>query len=101
MLAAEHATLCDALLLLSYPLHPPNKPAQMRTQHFPHLRTPALFVQGTNDPFGSIEELKLAIALIPSRTELAQVAGAGHDLHRGRFDILQLVVEPLRALYSG
>jgi uncharacterized protein len=101
MLAAENAALCDALLQLSYPLHPPNKPAQMRTQHFPHLRTPALFVQGTNDPFGSIEELKLAIALIPSRTELAQVAGAGHELNRSRFDIPKLIVEPLGALYSG
>jgi uncharacterized protein len=101
MLASEDAALCDALLLLSYPLHPPNKPAQMRTEHFANLHTPALFVHGTNDPFGSMEELKLAIALIPSRTELVQVAAAGHDLNRGRFDIPNLIVEPLRALYSG
>ena len=52
MLAAEEPGVAEALLLLSYPLHPPNKPAQLRTAHFPQLRTPALFVSGTKDPFG-------------------------------------------------
>ena len=68
------------LLLMSYPLHPPRKPAQLRTQHFFHLRTPALFVQGTRDPFGSIEEVEQAIKLIPAKTKLVTVEGAGHDL---------------------
>ena len=68
------------LLLLSYPLHPPRKPAQLRTQQFFHLRTPALFVQGTRDPFGSIEEVEQAIKLIPAKTKLLTVEGAGHDL---------------------
>lgn len=101
VLAAEDARLCDALLLLSYPLHPPNKPAQLRTDHFPRLRTRALFVQGTKDLFGSIQELQSAIAIISARTQLMSVDGAGHDLNRGRFDIASLVLEPLRALYSG
>src|SRR5437868_1465677 len=39
MLAAEKPDLADALLLLSYPLHPPRKPDQLRTAHFPQLRT--------------------------------------------------------------
>jgi uncharacterized protein len=68
------------LLLMSYPLHPPRKPAQLRTQHFFNLRTPALFVQGTRDPFGSIEEVEHAIKLIPAKTKLLAVEGAGHDL---------------------
>src|SRR5580700_142356 len=38
MLAAESPGLADALLLLSYPLHPPGKPTQPRTAHFPSLR---------------------------------------------------------------
>src|SRR3984885_2275351 len=37
MLAAEAPWLADALLLLSYPLHPPRKPGQLRTAHFPNL----------------------------------------------------------------
>jgi predicted alpha/beta-hydrolase family hydrolase len=69
-----------ALLLLSYPLHPPRKPAQLRTQHFFNLRTPALFVQGTRDPFGTVEEIEQALKLIPARTKLLTVDSAGHDL---------------------
>lgn len=80
MLAAEKPGLVDALLLLSYPLHPPRKPEQLRTAHFPNLQTPAVFVHGTRDPFGSPEELRQAIALIPSRTQLVEVERAGHEL---------------------
>jgi uncharacterized protein len=80
MLAAEYPDLVSGLLLLSYPLHPPRKPEQRRTQHLPNLKTPALFVHGTRDPFGSIEEMTTALHLIPAKTELMQVEGAGHDL---------------------
>lgn len=90
MLAAEEPGLADALLLLSYPLHPPNKPDQLRTAHFPALRTPALFVHGTKDPFGTIGEISAAIALIPATTELLPLEGLGHDLGRGRFDLARL-----------
>jgi predicted alpha/beta-hydrolase family hydrolase len=68
------------LLLLSYPLHPPRKPDQLRTQHFFHLHTPTLFVQGTRDPFGAIGEIEQALKLIPTKTKLLTVEGVGHDL---------------------
>jgi hypothetical protein len=80
MLAATEPGVVDALLLLSYPLHPPRQPQQLRTKHFPQLETPALFVSGTRDGFGSIAELESAIALIPARTQLLEVKGAGHEL---------------------
>ena len=82
MTAAEDPTLADGLLLLSYPLHPPGKPEQKRTAYFPELRTPALFVHGTKDPFGSIAELREALPLIPVRTDLLEVPGSGHDLKK-------------------
>jgi uncharacterized protein len=82
VLASEFPDLADRLLLLSYPLHPPGKPAQLRTAHFPALRTPTLFVHGSRDPFASEEELKAAIALIPARSQLLEVEGGGHDLGR-------------------
>jgi predicted alpha/beta-hydrolase family hydrolase len=82
MLAAETPGLADRLLLLSYPLHPPGKPERLRTAHFPNLQTPALFVQGSRDPFGSIDELKIALALIPAPLQLLEIEGAGHDLGR-------------------
>jgi predicted alpha/beta-hydrolase family hydrolase len=80
MLAAEDPRVTDALLLLSYPLHPPRKPEQLRTAHFAKLETPALFVHGTRDPFGSIAEMQAGLAAIPARTELIEVAGAPHGL---------------------
>jgi uncharacterized protein len=83
MLAEETPGVADGLLLLSYPLHPPGKPAQLRTQHFPGLSLPALFVQGTKDPFGSIQEIQAAVKLIPGRTAILTVDGGGHDLGYG------------------
>ena len=80
MLAASQPELVSGLLLLSYPLHPPKRPDQLRTAHFPDLRTPALFVHGMRDGFGTIEELSAAMQLIPAKTELLPVAGAGHEL---------------------
>jgi uncharacterized protein len=82
MLAAEEPGLADALLLLSYPLHPPRKPDQLRTAHFPKLQTPALFVHGTRDPFGSTGELKEALRLVPAKTGLLEIEPAGHELGR-------------------
>ena len=79
-LSKKDPTLVTALLLLSYPLHPPRKPEQQRTQHLPDLRTPVLFVSGTRDPFGSIAEIEQALKMIPAKTKLLQVEGAGHDL---------------------
>ena len=86
MLAAEDPKTAAALLLLSYPLHPPKKPEQLRTEHLPRLRTRAVFVHGTRDAFGTIGELEAAITLIPAKTRLFPVDGGGHDLRRGRFD---------------
>src|ERR1035438_4178040 len=80
MLCAGEPELVSGLLLLSYPLHPPRKPEQLRFQHLPNLRTPSLFVQGTRDPFGSVEEMMSALRLVPAKTELMKVEGAGHDL---------------------
>ena len=80
MLCAEEPALVAGLLLLSYPLHPPGKPEQLRIQHLPNLRAPSLFVHGTRDPFGSIEEIEKALQLIPAHKKLLRVEGEGHDL---------------------
>jgi uncharacterized protein len=91
MLVAGEPALSAGLLLLAYPLHPPNKPEQMRTDHFPKLKTAAVFVHGTADPFASTEEMETALALIPAPTKLVEIDGAGHDLAKGRFDIDRVV----------
>ncbi len=80
MLCSEQPELVSGLLLLSYPLHPPRKPDQLRTQHLFHLRVPTLFVHGTRDPFGTLAEIENALKLIPAKTKLVPVEGGGHDL---------------------
>jgi len=79
MLLAAEPALASALLLQSYPLHPPGRPQNLRTAHLPDLRLPTLFVHGTTDTFGSLAEVDRARALIPGRTALLPVSG-GHDL---------------------
>jgi uncharacterized protein len=79
MLLASEPTLAHALLLQSYPLHPPGRPAALRTEHLPRLQVPTLFVHGRTDPFATPEELESARALIPARTSVLSING-GHDL---------------------
>jgi hypothetical protein len=96
MLAVETPGLVDGLLLLSYPLHPPKKPEQLRTAHFGKLQTPALFVHGSRDPFASLEELQQAIALIPAATRIVEIAGAGHELGRDHGALAKRIVAELK-----
>ena len=98
MLAAEAPGLADKLLLLSYPLHPPAKPQQLRTAHFTQWKTPALFVHGSKDPFGTIEEMRAAMQLIPGPVRLLEVAGAGHDLGRKHVELAARIVEEFARL---
>jgi len=84
MLVSEEPQLADGLLLFSYPLHPPRKPNQLRTSHFPRLTTSAFFVHGTRDPFGTTAEMSSALELIPAPHAMFEVDGAGHDLMRKR-----------------
>jgi predicted alpha/beta-hydrolase family hydrolase len=80
MLAAEQPNLAKALLLLGYPLHPPKQPEKLRTEHFPALRTPCLFIHGSKDEFATDAELDAARRTIPARTAAEHFAGKGHSL---------------------
>ena len=104
MLCAEEPDLVAGLLLLSYPLHPPRKPEQQRTQHLPDLHTRTLFVQGTRDPFASIPELQQALKMIPAKTKLLLVEGAGHDLgFKGkatRAELPQIILSESQQLFG-
>jgi predicted alpha/beta-hydrolase family hydrolase len=93
MLAATDPHLVECLLLLSYPLHPPTKPEELRTRHFPNLQSPALFVHGLRDGFGTIAEMETALRLIPTQTELLPIADAGHELmtRRNREELIAQV----------
>jgi predicted alpha/beta-hydrolase family hydrolase len=83
MLAADQPELARALLLLGYPLHPPKQPEKLRTEHFPALRTPALFIHGIKDEFATNAELDAALRLIPARTAVEHIPATGHSLAPG------------------
>lgn len=102
LLVASDPLLAEGLLLLSYPLHPPGRPQQLRTGHFPQLHAPALFFSGTKDAFGSIDELKAAIRLIPAPTRLVPVDGAGHSLldKRNRTTLPNTIVNEFTAFFQ-
>ena len=102
LLAEERVT--DGLLLLSYPLHAPSKPDQPRTRHLPHIKVPVMFVHGTHDPFGTIEEIESARKLIPGETLLVPVEGVGHDLgFKGKSKLealLSVLVDEFRRFFG-
>ena len=100
MAIAEGAARVDALTLFSYPLHPPGKPEKPRTEHLPRLATPTVFTHGTSDPFGSIDELRAAAALIPAPTEVVEITGARHDLGSKTLDVPGLAVDAALRLLS-
>jgi predicted alpha/beta-hydrolase family hydrolase len=102
MLAAADESVAAGLLLLSYPLHPPKQPGQMRTAHFPELQTAALFVSGSRDGFGTVGEMNSALKLIPGKTRLVTIEGAGHELmsKRNAGELPGQIVEEFRQFFT-
>ncbi len=100
IVAAEQGSNVPGMLLLSYPLHPPGKPDQLRTAHFKDLHAPCLFVHGTSDPFGSPDEMRKAIALIPGKTQLLLLDGLGHDLGKGNAKIAARIADEFARFVS-
>ncbi|WP_343600580.1 alpha/beta family hydrolase [Mycobacterium sp.] len=93
MVVAGGSVPVDVLTLFSYPVHPPGKPERVRTEHLPEVAVPTVFTHGTSDPFGSLEEVRAAAALIPAPTEIVAVAGARHDLSSTTLDVPALAVD--------
>ena len=79
-LAAVHPHLpISGLVLLGYPLHPPAKPAQLRSAHLPFVRRQMLFVQGSRDTFGTPAELEPVLAQLEPPPVLHVVDGGDHS----------------------
>jgi hypothetical protein len=101
MAVADREVAVDVLTLFSYPVHPPGKPDRPRTEHLPRIAVPTVFTHGTSDPFGTIEELRAAAALIPAPTEIVEISGARHDLGSKTLDVPQLAVDAAFAIAAG
>jgi predicted alpha/beta-hydrolase family hydrolase len=68
-----------ALVLLSYPLHPPGRADKLRIEHLPTIAVPTLVVSGTSDPFGTPDELRHHLDAIAGPVTYVWVEGAGHE----------------------
>ncbi len=87
-----------ALVLVSYPLHPPGRPEKARTAHLPRLDVPCLFVSGTRDAFGSPAELEAAVEAVPGPVTVRWVDGGDHGLRRRDDEVARLVAGWMAAL---
>ncbi|MGA8724643.1 MAG: alpha/beta family hydrolase [Acidimicrobiales bacterium] len=89
-----------ALVLVSYPLHPPGRSEQLRTAHFPDLGVPCLFVSGRRDAFAAPEELERETPAIPGPVTLILVDG-DHSLRRANAEVAEIVAGWLRGRRRG
>lgn len=86
------------LVLLSYPLHPPKKPENLRTAHFPEIDVPCLFISGDRDPFGSPEEFDQHFPAIKGPVTVVWLEGERHDPRKADAEIVAAVSDWLEAL---
>jgi predicted alpha/beta-hydrolase family hydrolase len=91
-LAVAEGLPAAGLVLISYPLHPPGKPDNLRVEHFPSIDVPCLFVSGDRDPFGSPDELASHAAAIPGPVTHVTVEGGRHELRGADAQIIDAVV---------
>ena len=89
---------CLALVLISYPLHPPGRPDRLRVEHFPRLSVPCLFVSGTRDAFATPAELESAARGIPGPVEHVWLEGGDHGLRNRDAAVADAVAAWLAAL---
>jgi predicted alpha/beta-hydrolase family hydrolase len=68
------------LVLVSYPLHPPGRPDNARTEHLPRIDVPCLFVSGTRDAFATPDELEQAAGAVAGSVTHVWINGGGHGL---------------------
>ena len=78
-LAVADGLAVAGLVLLSYPLHPPGRPDDLRIGHFGKLDVPVLFVSGDRDPFGRPDEFVARVGAIAGPVTTVWIDGGTHD----------------------
>lgn len=73
----------SGLVFLGYPLHPPGKPENLRDQPLYQLPCPALFIEGSRDPFCRMDLLGKVLGQMPVRSDLHVIPGVGHSYESG------------------
>jgi predicted alpha/beta-hydrolase family hydrolase len=97
-LAVAEGQPAAALVLVSYPLHPPGRPERLRDEHFPRIDVPCLFVSGTRDAFASPDELQGSTAAISGPVTHVWIDGGDHGLRRRDTEVADAVGDWLGTL---
>ena len=87
-----------ALVCICYPLHPPKQPKKLRTEHLPRIKCRTLFISGTRDEFGTVDELKKATSAINAKVTHEFIDGARHDLKNKDDAVAELVTRWISVL---
>jgi predicted alpha/beta-hydrolase family hydrolase len=95
MVAAETAPA--GLVLLSYPLHRPGHPEELRTAHWREIACPVLLLSGDRDQFARTDLLEAALPLL-ARVELHLYPGLGHGLQKAADDVAERIASFVRSL---
>jgi len=96
-MAAAEGLEVAALVLVSYPLHPPGRPERLRTAHFADLHVPCLFVSGRRDAFGAPAELRHEAEAIRGPVTLDFIDG-DHSLRKRNPEVADIVASWLTGL---
>ena len=94
---AENTLEVAGLVCVCYPLHPPKQPEKLRSEHLPRILTPTLFVSGTRDEFGTVEELTAATKPMNKKTHV-WIEGARHDLKNRDAEVGEIIANWITAI---
>lgn len=86
-----------ALIFLSYPLHRPGHPEDLRTEHWPKISCPVLLLSGEADPFARVDLLRRSVQRLPN-AELVTFPRVGHGLLSVVDEAMDRVATFVRAL---
>ena len=78
------------LVCVCYPLHPPKQPSKLRSEHLPRVTAPTLFISGTRDEFGTVEELTAATLPMNNKKHV-WIDGARHDLKNRDTEVGEII----------
>src|SRR5262245_48992176 len=98
LLAAEHSP--RGLVLLSYPLHRPGRPGELRTEHWSRISCPVLLLSGEADPFAQIDLLRTESHVL-ANAELVTYARIGHGLTKVLDDALDRIATFVAEISAG
>ena len=94
---AENALEVAGLVCVCYPLHPPKQPEKLRSEHLPRILAPTLFISGTRDEFGTVEELTAATSLMKNKKHV-WIDGARHDLKNRDAEVGEIIANWITAI---